>query len=370
MAEDADETTIQKRRELAEELLKQLNEGADFAALARTHSDDTGTATKGGELGSFGRGIMVGSFENAAFALRPGQLSEVVQTPFGFHIIKVDEYIEPGVKPLVDTIEAVKAGLKVEKARQLAYEKAMDAYNINRKSGDLDAAAKGNDLGIKETGFFDRDDAIDGIGRVESISAAAFTLKEGELARPIQTTQGIFLFTQKERKPSRLPELAEVKTAVEQVFRAEQSQTLANELADQLLILANQKKSLRKAAKELKLTLEESGEFSRGYGAFIPRIGSTPELAEAAFLLTEEAPIAAEVYTIDNKYLVASLRAAKPADFSTLDVAATQQLEEQLLTSKKEGVINDKLQELREQAEIEIMVPDLVSAITNESEKS
>ena len=370
VAENADEATIQKRRELAEELLKQLNDGADFAKLARIHSDDTGSAANGGELGSFGRGIMVSDFENAAFALRPGQISGVVQTPFGFHIIKSEEYIEPGVKPLVDSIEAVKAGLKVEKARQLAYEKAMDAYNINRKSGDLDAAAKSNDLGIKETGFFSREDAIDGIGRVEAISAAAFTMTDGELARPIQTTQGIFLFAQKERKPSRLPELGEVKTAVVKAFRAEQAQTLAKELADQLLIQATQQKSLRKAAADLKLSVEESGEFSRSYGAFIPRIGSAPQLADIAFQLTDEAPIAPSVYTIDNKFMVASLREAKTADFGSLDVAAKLQLETQLLASKKEAAVSNRLQELREKAEIQIMVPELVSSINNEREKS
>ncbi len=370
VAEDADEVTTQKRRELAEELLKQLNDGADFAELARIHSDDKGTAGDGGELGSFGRGTMVSSFENAAFDLRPGQLSGVVKTPFGFHIIKVEEYIEPGVKPLVDAIEAVKAGLKVEKARQLAYEKAMDAYNINRKTGDLDAAAKSNDLGVKETGFFGREDAIDGIGRVESVSAAAFTIKTGELARPVQTTQGVFLFTQKEHKPSRLPELSEVKATVEQAFRSEQAQTLAKELADQLLIQASRLKSLRKAAAELKLTVEESGEFSRSYGSFIPRIGAAPELAEAAFQLNQETPIASAVYTIDNKFLVASLRDAKLADFAALDVAAKQQLEEQLQTSKKEAVVNNKLKELLKKAEIEILIPELVSSISSEREKS
>ncbi|NOQ52897.1 MAG: hypothetical protein GQ578_11865 [Desulfuromonadaceae bacterium] len=367
--EGADEKTVQKRRELAAELLKQLKEGGNFAQLAKAHSDDRGTADSGGDLGYFGRGMMVSGFEDTAFKLKPGQLSGIVQTPFGFHIIKVAEKIDAGVKPLVDAIEEVKAGLRVEKARQLAYEKAMDAYNINRKTGDLDSAAKSNDLGIKETGFFGHTDAIDGIGKVLAISQAAFSLKDGELARPVQTTQGIFLFTLKERQASRLPELEEVKALVELAYRTEQAQTLAKELADKLLAKARELKSLRKAAAELKLTIEESGEFSRSFGAFIPRIGSSADLAETAFNLTVEEPIAPSVYTIDNKYLVASLKKAKQADFTGLDTAERTQFQEQLLSIKKEEVINSKLDELLKQAQIEVMIPELIKAFAIGSEQ-
>ena len=367
---DADAETIQKRHDLANELLKQLQDGAGFAQLAKTHSDDQSNAAQGGELGTFGRGTMVSEFEDAVFALRPGQLSEVIQTPFGFHIIKVEEYVEPGVRPLVDAIEEVKAGLTLEKSRQLAYEKAMDAYNINRKTGDLEAAATANDLGVKETGFFAANAAIDGIGNVTAISQAAFTLKDDELARPVQTTQGVFLFTLKEQQASHLPELDEVKTIVEQAYRTEQAQTLANKLADKLLTQATEKKSLRTAAKNLQLTVEESGEFSRSFGSFIPRIGTSQELAEEAFSLTEEAPIAAKVYTISNRYLVASLKKAVVADFEGLNDADRSQLKNRLLEEKKEQLVAEKLNQLLQQAKIEIMVPELISAFNNGSNKS
>ncbi len=367
---DASQEMRQKRQDLANDLLKQLQDGADFAQLAKTYSDDKSNASSGGELGSFGRGTMVSEFEEAAFALRPGQLSKVVQTPFGFHIIKVEEYIEPGVKPLVDAIDEVKAGLRLEKARQLAYEKAMDAYNINRKTGNLEAAATANDLGIKETGFFSADEAIDGIGKETDISQAAFTLKSGELARPVQTTQGVFLFTLKAQQASHLPELSTVKPAVEQAYRAEQAQSLAKELADKLLAEAIAQKSLRTAAKNLKLTVEESGDFSRSFGFFIPRIGSSQELSEEAFSLTKEAPIATKVYTINNKYLVASLKNAEVADLKSLDEAALSQLKSRLLTEKKQQVVAEKITQLLQKAEIEIMVPELISTFGNGANKS
>jgi len=86
--EEADEATKARARAKIEAVLKQARAGEDFAALAREHSDD-GSKEQGGDLGYFERGRMVPPFDEAAFALEPGQMSDVVTTPFGYHIIKV-----------------------------------------------------------------------------------------------------------------------------------------------------------------------------------------------------------------------------------------------------------------------------------------
>lgn len=106
-----------KAKEKAEGLLKQIKAGKDFAELAKTNSDDSNKA-QGGDLGFFGKGQMVPTFENAAFALKPGEVSNVVETQFGYHIIKVTEKKGAGVASFNEAktwiLERLK-GMKIQK---------------------------------------------------------------------------------------------------------------------------------------------------------------------------------------------------------------------------------------------------------------
>jgi peptidyl-prolyl cis-trans isomerase C len=101
---EASEDDKKKLKEKAEELNKQVKAGEDFAKLAEANSDDPGTKAKGGDLGFFSKGAMVPAFEQAAFSLKPGEVSGVVESDFGYHIIKVDEKKEAVVEPY-DTIK-------------------------------------------------------------------------------------------------------------------------------------------------------------------------------------------------------------------------------------------------------------------------
>lgn len=106
-----DATPEQKEaaRKKAEEILAKAKAGEDFAKLAQENSDDPGSKAKGGDLGFFTQGSMVGKFEQAAFALKPGELSGVVETEFGYHIIKQEERKAAEQQPYESVKEQVKA---------------------------------------------------------------------------------------------------------------------------------------------------------------------------------------------------------------------------------------------------------------------
>ncbi len=115
---EMDETAKQDARKKAEEILNQVRNGSDFAALAKEHSDDQASRSRGGYLGWFGRGSMLPEFEAAAFALQPGETSEIVETSRGYYLIKVEERKEGEVKPLEEVRQMIETPLLVEKKRE------------------------------------------------------------------------------------------------------------------------------------------------------------------------------------------------------------------------------------------------------------
>ncbi len=355
VGQDADPKTKSEKKAFAEKLLADIKAGKDFAELARLHSDDKASAVKGGDLDFFTRGTMVPAFEQAAFNMQPGEVSEIVETSFGFHIIKVEAYIEPGVKKLDDVRDEVQQGLREEMAEQLAFEKAMDAYNINRKTGDLAAAAASNELGLKETGLFTRDGYIDGIGRNDEIIKTAFVLDDDTLARPVITDDGVILFAIKERAPSHIPELSEVKDLVTAAYKRQEAIVLAKAAAEELLKGLKDGKGFKSLTQKIGVDVEETGEFTRSYIPFIPRLGNSEELATAAFDLPADQSVIDEVFTVENRYVVATVKDRQPADMEELNEAKRQELETAILTREQNEAVEKHLDGLRQAATIEIM---------------
>ncbi len=354
--DDADERLRRQKRELADKLLEQLRarDGENFAELARSHSDDAGSAFRGGVLDYFVRGTMAPAFEEAAFALRPGQLSAVVETRFGYHILRGMGYIEAGVKDLADVIDEVRAGVLREESRQIAMQKATDAYNIHHRGADLEAAAEATGLTLRSTGPFERGSTVPNIGSAPELNQAAFRLGEGEMGRPVALVEAIYLVRVGEKTPSQVPELDRVRNAVEAAYRRQQSRLLARRAAEALLAEVESGTAFENAARELSRQVEETGFFTRSYGSFVPRIGSAAAVAAAAFDLSEEQPAADRVFQVEDRYLVVALKQRQPADMEALDEDKEAELESLLLARARENLLETRLQELRSRATIKI----------------
>jgi parvulin-like peptidyl-prolyl isomerase len=125
-----------KVKEKAETLLKRIRDGENFVTLATEYSEDPGSKNTGGDLGYFTRGQVVKSFEEAAFSLKPGQTSEVVETQFGYHLIKMEDYKEAGTRPFDEVKNSIRSRLQEERKKsdgeefikQVTREGAIEVY--------------------------------------------------------------------------------------------------------------------------------------------------------------------------------------------------------------------------------------------------
>lgn len=203
-ASDADKAAAKAK---AEDILKKAKAGEDFAKLARENSED-GSAAAGGDLGLFGPGAMVKPFETAAFALKAGELSGVVQTRFGFHVIKVEDVVAPKVQKLEDVKVEIAKKL-IEKSIRGEQAKALATQGLEQLKGGTKVAelnlpglvvlepgvpAKPEQRyapRVEDSGWFSKSASyVRGIGPAEDIVKAAFAGKTGEVLDKVFEVNG------------------------------------------------------------------------------------------------------------------------------------------------------------------------------------
>ena len=278
--EGKDEATVKKA---AEDLLAQVKAGADFAQLATKHSEDEGSAKNGGDLDYFGRGRMVPEFEQAAFNMQPGQVSDLVKTQYGFHIIKVVDK-KPGSTRTLDEVRAqITDQLRFQKAQQLVSEQARILDDKIDDASDLESAAKSVGIAVQESGFFTRDEPIPGLGGSPQVAAQAFLLKDNEVSGALNSPRGPVFITVTGKQDPYVPKLEEVKDKVrEDAIRARATE-LSRQRGAEIAAKLRTAKNFAAAAKAEGLEAKDTELIARE--SAIPDIGASPEVDKAAFAL-------------------------------------------------------------------------------------
>jgi peptidyl-prolyl cis-trans isomerase D len=209
--EGKDEAAVKK---VAESVLAKVKAGGDFAALAKQYSDDDLSKKNGGDLDYFGRGTMVKEFDEAAWALQPGQISDLVKSQFGFHIIKVVDKKAATTKTLAEVRPQLEDQIKLEKAQAEAQKTADALTKEITTPADLDRVAKARGLTVGDSGLFARDEPLAGIGFAPAVSAQAFTMEKDKVSGELRTNTGFTFIALTEIKPPAMPTLAEAKDKV------------------------------------------------------------------------------------------------------------------------------------------------------------
>ena len=193
VAPDADKAAIAQAREQAEALAARLAQGAEFAALAREHSDDAGSARQGGLLGTFPRGTLDPAVDEAAFALAPDTVSEPVRTGFGWHLVRVDRVDGGTVTPFEQVRDEIIATLRAERVQELTRTRLEDLGRLAFEHPDsLEPAAQATGLSIQQVGPFPATGGPGPAGN-PAFATAAFSapvLEDGVNSEPVDLGEG------------------------------------------------------------------------------------------------------------------------------------------------------------------------------------
>jgi peptidyl-prolyl cis-trans isomerase D len=357
--EGKDEAAVRKQ---AEAVLAQVKGGADFAALARKVSEDT-SKDQGGDLDFFARGRMVPEFETAAFAMAPGQTSELVKSQFGFHIIRVTDK-RPGTIRTLDEVRAqIQDTLQQEIADQQLSTRAQQLQARIKDPGDLAEAAGENGLTVQESGFFQRTDPVPGLGQAPQVASDAFTLADGAVSGALVAPRGVVFMTVAGKKDAYVPNLEEVKDRVrEDTIRARAAE-LSRQRAASVAAALKTAPDFAAAAKAQGLESKDTDLVTRE--SALPDIGVSTQVDRVAFALPVGGvsdPIVTDLGTVIVK--VVERDDVTPDEFRT----AREQFRTDLLNERRGRFFSAYMGKVKERLSVQVkgdVVNRIVTSLTS-----
>ncbi|MCW8828802.1 MAG: SurA N-terminal domain-containing protein [Gammaproteobacteria bacterium] len=354
-AEDAPGEQVEAAQQKAEALLQRIRQGEDFATLAKEESDDTGSAQQGGDLGFFGRGAMVPEFEEAAFALGKGEVSELVRSPFGFHIIQLVDVRGGEVQPFSEVREDIRKEFQAEQAAQRFYDMAEQLANLTYEHPDsLQLASEELGLPVQTSDFFTRQGGT-GVARDSKVIAAAFTedvLSRGNNSELIELGRNHSLVLRiNEHQPEQQRPLEEVRAGIVTTLKRNKARAEAEKLAASLQQKVIDGESPEKLAETDWVSWHEVKSHSRNE----QEVDET--VLERAFSLptpTEEAISSANVALRSGDQAVILLYGVTDGDPDSASEDERRQVHEQLLRAESDAVAQAVMDGIRSRMEITI----------------
>lgn len=340
-----DQKAADEARKKAEDVLKQVKAGGNFAELAKKYSEDPGSAKVGGTLGWIGRGRTVPEFEKAAFSLPKGATSDLVQSSYGFHVIHVDDKQDAHLKTLEEVKGQIEPALKQQKASQAAEAQANALLSQARTEG-LDKAAASKGLHAIATDFVSRTDMLPGVGNAPQFMDGIFSAREKSPPDQAPLPQGFAIFEVLASKPAATPTFDEIRTRVESEFKNERSAALLTQKTQELADRAKAEHDLKKAAKELGAAVKTSD--------LVPPDGQVPDLgamsgpASVAFTL-KQGEISGPINNGNTGAVLSLLEKQEPSDQDF--VAKKDQVRYSLLQNKQAEAFGIFVTGLRDQME-------------------
>ena len=331
-----DQKGIDDARAKAQDVLKQLKATGDWAGLAKKYSGDPGSKDKGGELDWLTRGQTVAEFDKVAFAQSKGQISDPVQSSFGFHIIQTEDKEDAHTKPLAEVKPGIEEAIKQDKIKGLMSQAATDAETIAQKQG-LDKAAAKYGAQVITSSPFGRNDSLPGIGPQPQLMDAIFSVNDKAGPQASQTPQGsTVVFEVTKIEPPRTPPFEEIKDRVTTEFKNQRAADILRRKTQEMADRAHAEHDLAKAAKEAGATVKTSDLVSRT--AQVPDIGSMSGPAATAFTM-KQGEISGPLNLGANQSVIQIMERQEPSASDPEFAKQRDQLRERLASQKRQEVL-------------------------------
>jgi len=348
VTEGASENAEQEAKKKMEGLLAKVKVGEDFAKLAEDNSDCP-SSSKGGDLGFFGRGQMAKPFEDAAFSLGVGEISDLVKTEFGYHIIKVEGRKEAKTQEFDQVANEIRTKLFDEKALELANQAAESAHEKLGDSLDLAGFAKQSGLNLTTTDFFKRTDEIEGLGRSYQFANAALGLAKDAVSPVVKGRNRYFLIKLLDERPPIVLPFDEARARVKRDWSREEGEKVAERKSSEFAKEVKDLESFDKAAKAWELTVKETNMFAKG--GYVRGIGRSDEFTQKAFA-TEVGGVGGPIKVSSGYVFFAVVEHTEfiQADFDN----AKGKLAQEMRSDKENEAVSAWIEQLRNTADIDI----------------
>ncbi|WP_163338110.1 SurA N-terminal domain-containing protein [Desulfopila sp. IMCC35008] len=343
---DSEELHAEKRKR-AEEVQELAKASDDFAALAKEYSEGP-SAANGGDLGLFSQGQMVPEFDQAVFSMQPGDISSVVKTQFGYHVIKLEEVQPAATQTLEQAGAEITSILRDKESKKLARQLATGAYEGIIGAGSLSAYADTNkDQELVTTDYFARSKAPAELTTDATFLDKAFSLKAGELSSIVESDRGFFIIFAEAVKAPETPPFEQVKEKATADYKATKAAEKASEIAVTILERINGGEPLNDVAKEYNLTTANSGLMGRNGQ---PATQFPPSLLETVFKLSSSEPFPESPGVVGDTHYVFSFQEREVPEIQ--DDTDLDRYKQMLLSAKQQEILGAYLANLEKKATI------------------
>lgn len=343
-----DQKALDAAKAKAEDIMKQLKAGANFAELAKKYSDDPGSKDKGGLLGPIQKGQTVPEFEQAAFAAQKGQTVGPVKSSFGYHIIHIDDKTQAHLKSLDEVKSQIEPIIAAQKGQAAAEQLAKTLQSAAATQG-LDKAAASKGLQVIDTGFFARGANLPGIGNAPAFMDAVFSQKPNSTPQSVAIPNGWAIVQVSDVKPAATPTFEEAKAQLTEQFKREKAQTVLGQKITELAEKARSEHNLRAAAKAVGATVKTS-DFVKP-GDQVPDVGQLAGPTAVVFSM-KPGEISAPVNAGNNNGVVFALLDKQEPPASEFQ-QQKDQIRQAVLARKRAEVVEVYVGSLRDQLQKE-----------------